>query len=150
MNKNQLTNLIGAGTIAAMMLILGLVFSGSGNLASANPDTSPAVAEMASTADSTLQAENQNLRETVQLMQEREALMIEQINIANEQLAAPAYGEGDYEGHEDYEEGEEHEEEYEEEYEEHGEEYEMEEHEEEHDEDEYEDDDEDEEEEYDD
>ena len=147
MNKNQLTNLIGAGTIAAMMLILGLVFSGSGNLASANPDTSPAVAEMASTADSTLQAENQNLRETVQLMQEREALMIEQINIANEQLAAPAYGEGDYEGHE---EGEEHEEEYEEEYEEHGEEYEMEEHEEEHDEDEYEDDDEDEEEEYDD
>ena len=94
MTKQQMTNLIGAGTIAAVMLIVAIAF-GSGNRNAANTgnvgNSNPA-GEVVVMPDAELQAENAQLKETIQLLQEREAQFTEQINIANEQLAANSGG----------------------------------------------------------
>ena len=102
MTKQQMTNLIGAGTIAAIMLIIALAFGGGNSkpiMAETGDDN---VAGEVITTDTALQTENAQLKEAVQVLQEREAQFTEQINLANEQLNANSYGEG-----EEYEEGEE-------------------------------------------
>ncbi|MGB1252203.1 MAG: hypothetical protein ACPG8W_16405 [Candidatus Promineifilaceae bacterium] len=117
MTKQQMTNFIGAGTIAALMLIIALTFGGWNNskTADAAPSSNNNVAgEAVVMPDSGLQAENAQLKEAVQLLQEREVQFTEQINLANEQLSANSGGYG--------EEGEAYEEEHEEEYEEYEEE----------------------------
>ena len=117
MTKQQMTNLIGAGTIAAIMLIIALVFSGGNNANTAGADPGGGITTATEViVDPALQTENMQLKEAVQVLQEREAQFTEQINLANEQLATSSgYGEG-AEGEEyEEEEYEEEEEEYEEE-----------------------------------
>ncbi len=94
MTRQQMTNFIGAGTIAALMLIFALAFGGwNDSTANADTNTSGNVAgEVMVMPDSELQAENAQLKETVQLLLDREAQFTEQINIANEQLAANSGG----------------------------------------------------------
>ena len=99
MTKQQMTNLIGAGTIAAIMLIVAITFGGGDRSAvnASNDGNSNATGEVVVMPDPELQAENAQLKEAIQILQEREAQFTEQINIANEQLAANnggAYGEG--------------------------------------------------------
>ena len=98
MTKQQMTNLIGAGTIAAIMLIVAIAFgSGNRNAVNANNDgNSNPTDDVVVMPDAELQAENAQLKEAIRVLQEREAQFTEQINIANEQLAANSggYGEG--------------------------------------------------------
>ena len=99
MTKQQMTNLIGAGTIATVMLIIAVAFGGGNRNAvdAGSADNTSPTGEVVAMPDAELQAENEQLRETVQLLQEREAQFTEQINIANEQLATNnggGYGEG--------------------------------------------------------
>lgn len=145
MTKQQITNVIGAGTLAALVLIIGLVFGSNGQSSSAEPIVPNTSIVTVTDAPSALESENAQLKETIAILQDREAQFVEQINIANEQLATGyGAGEGEYEEdeYEDDEDGEEHGE-YEEEEDEykHDEEYDSE-HDEEYEEDEDEDDDE--------
>ena len=143
MDKKQIANLLGAGTLTGLVLASVLLF-GQGQLdASAAADNTaasqPAIVEVAapSTDGDPLQVQNDQLQEALQTMQEREAAYQEQIELANEALAeqaansAPAYSE-------EYEEDEHEEGEYEEEEHEEGEYEEVEHEEEEHEEGEYE------------
>ena len=142
MTKQQITNVIGAGTLAALVLIIGLVFGSNGQSSSAEPIVPNTSIVTVTDAPSALESENAQLKETIAILQDREAQFVEQINIANEQLATGyGAGEGEYE-EDEYEEGEDHDE-YEEEEDEykHDEEYDSE-HDEEYEEDEDEDDDE--------
>ena len=93
------------------MLIVALVFSGQRTPTAATPvEANPIIVETVNeqpvAQSNVLELENQQLREAVQLLQDREAQFVEQINIANEQLAAPA-GEYEEEDEHEYEEGEE-------------------------------------------
>ncbi len=115
MNKQQLTNLLGAGTISALAVALALMFGGRGTQAdNAIPaqDTN-AVTEVV-TADSynALIEQNAQLQEAVDVLQARETQYQEQITAAQVALDAQAnvdgYTEGAYEEDEEYEEHEEH------------------------------------------
>ena len=121
MSKKQLMNLIGAGTMTALIVITGLLFNG-GVIGSASADNLSSNQAITLEGDAALQAENAQLRDAVIQLQDREAQYAAQIDEANQLLqeqstAAAAYG-GEYE-EEEYEEEEEEEEEEYEEHEEH-------------------------------
>ncbi len=119
MNKQQITNLLGAGTVTGLMVAAALFFGGGlGSqpdtvAANANP---PIVIAAEGIATDSVTAENAQLREAVQLLQGREGeyrAQIEQANILLAENAAQAQGyEGEayeYEDEDDYEDDDEYE-----------------------------------------
>ena len=111
MNKNQIMNLLGAGTMTLLIVITGLLFN-AGVIGSASADSiSSDVQTVMMDGEAAVQAENAQLREAIVELQNREAQYAQQIDQANqllqEQNTAATYG-GEYE--EEEHEEEEHEE----------------------------------------
>ena len=128
MDKKQIANLLGAGTLTGLILASIFLF-GQGRFDNTSAleqqtMTNPVIVEVEPLAETViepitdpnaeaLQAQNEQLHQALQTMQEREAAYQEQINIANDALAeqaaanaAPAY-EGEEEEMEEEEEFEE-------------------------------------------
>jgi len=126
MNKKQLINFLGAGTITGFILAIVMLLSGGGAAAGAAveattgtavpvivPNT-PGITEVVPLANyNQLQVENDQLLQDLQTMQGREAQYQAQIKSAN-QLMAQAQNtvaaNGQYQEHEEHEEHDEHEE----------------------------------------
>ena len=115
MNKKQLSNILGAGTITGFILALMLLFN-SGDVqgeTAVSPTTTPSgITEVVPMENYTqLQVQNDQLVQDLQVMQSREQQYETQITAANEMMAeqsAAAQQTGNYD--DDYEEHEEHEE----------------------------------------
>ena len=115
MNKKQLSNILGAGTITGFILALMLLFN-NGDVQGETavlPTTSPSgITEVVPMENySQLQAQNDQLVQDLQVMQSREQQYEAQITTANEMMAqqsAAAQQTGNYD--DEYEEHEEHEE----------------------------------------
>lgn len=120
MDKKQLANLLGAGTLTGLILASILLF-GQGRLNDSSSAletqtmSNPVIVEVEQPVTdpnaAALQAQNEQLQEALQTMQERETAYQEQIDIANQALAeqaantAPAYeGEMEEEEEEEFEE----------------------------------------------
>jgi len=107
-NKKQIMNLLGAGTVTALLVVTGLLFGGrSFDMEVADNETGIVQTLMVS-GDSSLEAENAQLRDAVIELQQREEQYVAQIEQANQLLQENnnAYaGEAEYE--EEYEECEE-------------------------------------------
>lgn len=112
MNRKRLTNLIGAGTMATLIVAAGLAFGGNpfGNAAGATTEATVTSAVVAS--EDPLAAENAQLRAALTTMQQRELVYQDRLNEANTLLSqqttnsgsnGAAYGDDDddeYEAHE--------------------------------------------------
>ena len=110
MNKKQLTNLLGAGTITGFILALVLMFSNGdvqGQTAVIPATDQPGITEVVPLADyNQLAAENDQLALDLQTMQGREAQYEAQLTQANDLLAQPqTYAGGEHEEpeHEEHE-----------------------------------------------
>ncbi len=93
MNKKQKANVIGAGTVTGLLLMLGLAFGGVGakdNTAVTEPVSTLTINQDGS--DPTVE----QLQETLQVMQNREAEYAAQIEQANQLLAEQANQQASY------------------------------------------------------
>ena len=123
MDKQKLVNLLGAGTVAAVVLSMVLVFGGGwGSTSAVDSPTTDNVQVVPLDSYNSLEQENEQLRQALDTMTDREAQYQAQLDQANQLLneaAAPASGRAyEDEEHEAYEHEEDEHEEYEhEEYE---------------------------------
>ena len=125
MNKKQLSNILGAGTITGFILALMLLFNSGGvqGETAVLPTSSPSgITEVVPMENYTqLQAQNDQLVQDLQTMQDRELQYEAQITTANELTAQQdaaaqqngRYDDDDYEEHEEHEEHKEDHDEYE-------------------------------------
>ena len=111
MNKKQLSNILGAGTITGFILALMLLFNNGdvqGETAVSPATTTSGITEVVPMENySQLQAQNNQLVQDLQVMQSREQQYETQITTANELMAqqsAAAQQTGNYEEHEEHEE----------------------------------------------
>jgi hypothetical protein len=101
MNKQRITNLIGAGTMVVIVLAIGLLLSG-GNRPNVSADSSAPTTQIAEPlAVNALQAENDALQQVVTTYQLREVEYAAQIELANELLAAQSASSVGEPAHED-------------------------------------------------
>ncbi|HSH01036.1 MAG TPA: hypothetical protein VLL52_00870 [Anaerolineae bacterium] len=105
-DKKRLGNIIGATMATIFVLALFLIFGpGPGPATAGTNDPNPVV--ITTDGDNQLATENDQLRQAVQTMQEREAAYQAEIQKANDLLTAnQGYGQGEYEEEEEYEEDE--------------------------------------------
>lgn len=107
MNKKQLSNLLGAGTVTAVILLTALLL---GSRPGESITSGGAEAQMTPTSV-TLESENEMLRQAIEQYQQREAAYAAQIEQANQLLSEqtpPTYDDDDYgydddDDHEEYE-----------------------------------------------
>jgi hypothetical protein len=124
MNKQQITNLLGASTISAVAVGLALMFGGGGNAQSATP--APSVENVMTevvTADSynALVEQNAQLQQAVETLKDRETQYQTQLTLAQEALDQQAIAaETSYAAGGEYDEEEEYEAEHDDEHEAHG------------------------------
>ncbi|MCP4359442.1 MAG: hypothetical protein GY796_15635 [Chloroflexi bacterium] len=109
MNKKQLSNVLGAGMITGFVLALILLFNGGDA-----PIASSGVTEVVPMENyNQLQAQNDQLIQDLQMMQNREQQYEAQITTANELIAQQSVNYGDEDHDEEHDEHEEDEHEYE-------------------------------------
>ena len=111
MNKKQKINLIGAGTLTALIAVAGFSFNSGGVRAVAADAFSSTGQSILLSEDAAIHAENDQLRDAITQMQDREAQyaqQIEQANVLLQEQSQAGYGEGEeHEEHEEHEEMEE-------------------------------------------
>lgn len=123
MNRQQMTNLIGAGTITGVLLLIAFLFGGGPRIGNAQAaQSSPQTVQIEAAPQdaapqdaATLAQQNAELRQAVDTLLAREQQYADQLQQANDALAQQAAPAGEYgyeedEEHEEYEEYEDHEE----------------------------------------